>query len=132
MKSLSEPIQRWGAAASFQAFLSVAAGAFGAHGLKNIVAPPALEWWQTACQYLMYHSLASLAAIILTMIGLRCLLVVRLFTLGNVLFAGSLMIMTLTDVRWLGAITPLGGVLYLSGWALLAKSFLSWNKKVAN
>ncbi len=132
MNTVPMSVQRWGAIAAGQALLSVAAGAFGAHGLKAMVSEQALQWWQTACQYLMYHSLASLFVVVLMVVGLRCFWTVRLFTLGNALFAGSLMVMTLTDMRVLGAITPIGGLMYLLGWALLIKSFLGWNKKVVN
>ncbi|SBS35539.1 hypothetical protein MAQ5080_03210 [Marinomonas aquimarina] len=121
---LSSSQQRWGAIAAFQAFLSVAAGAFGAHGLKNMVAAHNLEWWQTACQYLMYHSLGSVLAVLLASMSVKFLWSVRLFTCGNILFAGSLALMTLTDIRILGAVTPIGGVLYLAGWLVMLKGFL--------
>lgn len=121
---LSSVQQRWGAIAASQAFISVAAGAFGAHGLKNMVAAQNLEWWQTACQYLMYHSLAGILAVVLACISGKFLWSARLFTLGNVFFAGSLAVMTLTDIRLLGAVTPIGGVLYLAGWLMLLQSFL--------
>lgn len=121
---LSSVQQRWGAIAASQAFISVAAGAFGAHGLKNMVAAQNLEWWQTACQYLMYHSLAGILAVVLACISGKFLWSARLFTLGNVFFAGSLAVMTLTDIRLLGAVTPIGGVLYLAGWLILLQSFL--------
>lgn len=120
--------QRWGAIAALQAFISVAAGAFGAHGLKNMVAAHNLDWWQTACQYLMYHSLASLLAVFLAVNSAKFLWTARLFTLGNIFFAGSLALMTLTDIRILGAVTPIGGVLYLAGWLMMLKCFLQNTK----
>lgn len=125
---LSSLQQRWGAIAALQAFISVAAGAFGAHGLKNMVAAQNLEWWQTACQYLMYHSLGSVLAVLLAASSVKFLWSARLFTFGNVFFAGSLAVMTLTDIRMLGAVTPIGGALYLAGWLMMLKSFLQNSK----
>ena len=124
--------RRWGAIACLQAFISVAAGAFGAHGLKHMVAAQNLEWWQTACQYLMYHSLGSVLAVLLASISVKFLWSARLFTFGNLLFAGSLAVMTMTDIRVLGAVTPIGGVLYLAGWLMMLKSFLQGSKNVVN
>lgn len=129
---LSRVQQRWGAIATLQAFISVAAGAFGAHGLKQIVAEQNLAWWQTASQYMMYHSLGGILAVLLMAVSARFLWSVKLFTLGNLLFSGSLFVMTLTDIRLLGAITPIGGVLYLSGWLVLLIGFLKPHKNVVN
>lgn len=129
---LSRIQQRWGAIATLQAFISVAAGAFGAHGLKQIVAEQNLAWWQTASQYMMYHSLGGILAVVLMAVSARFLWSVKLFTLGNLLFSGSLFVMTLTDIRLLGAITPIGGVLYLSGWLVLLIGFLKPHKNVVN
>lgn len=123
---------KWGAWCAAQALLAVGAGAFGAHGLKHMVEPTHLAWWQTACQYLMYHSLAGLLALLLCAVIPRGLDATRLFTGGNVLFAGSLMAMTLTDVRWLGAITPIGGILYLAGWLVLIIGFIKAANKASN
>ncbi|WP_417504161.1 DUF423 domain-containing protein [Marinomonas gallaica] len=129
---LSRVQQRWGAIATLQAFISVAAGAFGAHGLKQIVAEQNLAWWQTASQYMMYHSLGGILAVLLMAVSARFLWSVKLFTLGNLLFSGSLFVMTLTDIRLLGAVTPIGGVLYLSGWFVLLIGFLKPHKNVVN
>lgn len=129
---LSRIQQRWGAIATLQAFISVAAGAFGAHGLKQIVAEQNLAWWQTASQYMMYHSLGGILAVVLMAVSARFLWSVKLFTLGNLLFSGSLFVMTLTDIRLLGAVTPIGGVLYLSGWFVLLIGFFKPHKNVVN
>lgn len=96
-------------AAGILGFLGVA---FGAHALKLEGKP--LEWWHTASQYHLIHALAALLAAILgvTRAG-------WLFVAGTVVFAGSLYTMALTGKTWLGAITPIGGVLYLVGWASL-------------
>jgi uncharacterized membrane protein YgdD (TMEM256/DUF423 family) len=108
-------------------FLAVAFGAFGAHGLKRRLASLAdgaqrLEWWQTAAQYHLAHALAiGLAAVLLgrgAVPGVQPAGIA--FLCGIVLFCGSLYTMTLTGVRALGAVTPLGGVAFLVGWACLA------------
>ncbi|TBR41235.1 DUF423 domain-containing protein [Marinomonas agarivorans] len=104
--------------AAFQALLAVALGAFGAHIVKNIVPLDHLVWWNTAVQYLMYHSLASLVCAWMGQKILTMRYCVLLFTSGNLFFAGSLMTMTLTGTVWLGAITPIGGTLYILGWLL--------------
>lgn len=123
--------KRWGALCALQAFIAVAAGAFGAHGLKHLVTEQSLTWWQTACQYLMYHSLAGLILVGLAFYSARFIVSVRLFTLGNVLFAGSLCLMTLTGIKMLGAITPIGGVMYLLGWLLAIRTFVTIANKPA-
>lgn len=128
---LTKQQQFWGALCAGQALLSVAAGAFGAHGLKAMVSAHQLEWWQTACQYLMYHSLAGLVVVLLSLVLGISVLSARLFSVGNLLFAGSLCVMTLTDMRMLGAVTPIGGLLYLLGWFMLLRSFLKASKKHA-
>ena len=106
------------AAGALLAGLGVALGAFAAHGLRAVLAPAELGWWQTAVQYQMWHALAVLA------LGLaavpRVALAGRLFAAGTVLFSGSLYLMALTGARWLGAVTPLGGATMIAGWALLA------------
>ncbi|MET0283923.1 MAG: DUF423 domain-containing protein [Polyangiales bacterium] len=106
-------------------FLAVALGAFGAHGLKTRLGPLAdgadrLAWWNTAAQYHLAHALAlALAAGLFgdTRLGRSACVA---FALGIALFSGSLYTMTLTGIRWLGAVTPLGGLGMLAGWALLA------------
>lgn len=104
------------------ALLAVAAGAFGAHALRMRLAPEQLAVFETGARYQMYHALALLAvawansarpAPAVTAAG-------WLFTVGIVVFSGSLYLLTLTGVRWLGAITPIGGVAFLAGWAALA------------
>jgi len=104
-------------------FLSVALGAFGAHALKDFLSSnQRLATFETAVQYQMYHSLALVATGILALvlpkidfgwIGL-------LFLIGIFIFSGSLYILCATGIRWLGAITPLGGVSFLVAWMWLA------------
>lgn len=104
------------------AFLGVALGAFGAHGLKSRVTPEMLAVWQTAVHYHLVHALG------LVLVGILCQLIpeaslVRsagwMILTGTVLFSGSLYVMVLSDLRALGMITPLGGVAFLVGWLLL-------------
>jgi uncharacterized membrane protein YgdD (TMEM256/DUF423 family) len=93
-------------------------GAFGAHALRASLDPVRLGWWQTAVQYQMWHAigLVALAAAPLPRPGRPALLL----TLGTLIFSGTLYLMALTGIRWLGAITPLGGAMMILGWLLLA------------
>ncbi|MDO3380505.1 DUF423 domain-containing protein [Geoalkalibacter halelectricus] len=108
---------------SLNAFLGVALGAFGAHGLKSKVAPEMLATWNTAVQYHLVHALGLLVIGILCHLMPGAMLVRAagwLIFLGVLLFSGSLYIMVLTGIRGLGMITPIGGVTFLIGWLLLA------------
>ena len=116
---------------SLSAFLGVALGAFGAHGLKTRVTPEMLTVWQTGVQYHLVHALG------LVLIGILCELMpgvplIRtagwMLLAGSVLFSGSLYIMVLSDIRALGMITPFGGLAFLIGWLLLA--IAAWQKAV--
>jgi uncharacterized membrane protein YgdD (TMEM256/DUF423 family) len=104
-------------------FLAVAIGAFGAHGLKERL--EALEQtanFQTAVHYQMYCAFALLAVGLLALHGRSSAALVVAgwsFLLGSLLFSGSLYILATTGLKWLGAVTPLGGVLMLAGWAAL-------------
>ena len=102
--------------AAIVGFLGVALGAFGAHGLKAILsANDTASIWQTAVFYHITHSVASLWA------TEKNGTVVRLWTIGIAIFSGSLYLLAVTNARWLGAITPIGGLFLLAGWALLFK-----------
>jgi len=118
--------------ASINGFVAVALGAFGAHGLKGMMASlddgaQRLAWWETASRYHLAHALA---------LGLVAVLGARLpgvpavqfsgwaMQAGVVLFSGSLYAMTLSGVRVLGAVTPLGGLCLLAGWAALGVAAL--------
>lgn len=106
-------------------FLAVAFGAFGAHALTARLAAFAdgeqrLEWWKTAALYHLVHALALGLAAGLSGETRAGKLACVCFTVGITLFSGSLYTMTLTGTRWLGAITPLGGLAFLFGWAALA------------
>jgi uncharacterized membrane protein YgdD (TMEM256/DUF423 family) len=113
----------WVAAGAVSAGLAVAAGAFGAHALKARLGPDALAVWETGARYQMYHALAlfAVAAAAHAWPGARAVRAAgALFVAGTVLFSGSLYALTLTGVRSLGAVTPLGGVAFIAGWACLA------------
>jgi len=103
-------------------FLGVALGAFGAHGLRTRLGPEMLAVFETGVRYQMYHALALLVlgALAPGIAGRLATAAGWSFTAGIVLFSGSLYLLALTDVRILGAITPLGGVAFLIGWACLA------------
>jgi len=95
----------------------VALGAFGAHGLKNILATnDTLAVWQTAVLYHLIHAVAALWA------AERRPAITWIWAIGVLIFSGSLYTLALTNIRWLGAITPIGGVLFIIGWALLFKT----------
>ncbi len=106
--------------------LAVVLGAFGAHALRAQLDGRAMGIYETAVQYHFAHSLALLAVALLyrtaaspRLLGLSGLA----FTLGLVLFSGSLYLLSVTGIRWLGAITPLGGLSFIAGWSLL----LAWS-----
>jgi uncharacterized membrane protein YgdD (TMEM256/DUF423 family) len=111
---------KWAAAFAIQAAISVAAGAFGAHALSDVLDVKALSWWHTGSQYLMYHALAGLIISTLFVYLPSIQKILGLFFLGNILFAGSLYLMSLTGYRLLGAVTPFGGLCYLFAWSGLA------------
>ncbi len=101
---------------------AVMAGAFGAHGLRGMVSTRGLEVFQTAVTYQVYHSIALILVAILTGMGLHRRLLAfasGFFLLGILLFSGSLYVLVLTDIRWVGPITPIGGVCFMVGWALV-------------
>lgn len=97
-------------------FFGVVLGAFGAHALKERLTPDGTEWWKTATLYHLVHAVALLAT---GRADGRPSASTWSFAAGILLFSGSLYAMALTDARWLGAVTPLGGVAFLVGWALL-------------
>jgi len=102
--------------------LAVAAGAFGAHALRGRLAADLLEVFETAARYQMYHALALLAVgwAVTRWPGGATTLAGWLFVAGTVLFSGSLYALSLSGQRWLGAVTPLGGVAWLAAWLVLA------------
>ena len=102
--------------------LGVGLGAFGAHGLRGRLAPEMLAVFETAVRYQLYHALAlvALAALMMRLNGWLVVVAGWCFVAGIVLFSGSLYALALTGNRMLGAITPLGGLAFLVGWAALA------------
>ena len=103
-------------------FVGVAAGAFGAHALRDRLSPDLLAVFHTGAQYQMYHALALVAAgwAAARWPGGAASAAGWLFLAGTLLFSGSLYALALTGVRALGAVTPIGGVAFLAGWACLA------------
>jgi uncharacterized membrane protein YgdD (TMEM256/DUF423 family) len=105
------------------AFLAVTLGAFGSHSLKAVLEPEMLAVFETGVRYQMYHALALFA------VGWAAHQYPQasfhiagwLFAAGIILFSGSLYVLALSGVRWLGAITPLGGVCFLAGWGTLGR-----------
>jgi uncharacterized membrane protein YgdD (TMEM256/DUF423 family) len=106
------------AAGAINAGLAVAAGAFAAHGLRERLEARSLEIFETAARYQMYHALAMLLAAVMATSSAKT--AGWIFQAGIVVFSGSLYALALTDVKLLGAITPLGGLAFLVGWAWLA------------
>lgn len=112
-------MDRWQKLSGLLGALAVMAGAFGAHMLKDKVTVADLEIWKTGAQYQLIHSVAMLAA---SSSGGRAARALPWWLAGVVIFAGSLYLLVLTGQRWFGAITPLGGVSLIIGWATLAIS----------
>jgi uncharacterized membrane protein YgdD (TMEM256/DUF423 family) len=110
------------AAGALSAFIGVAGGAFGAHALKTRLSPDMLAVFEVGVRYQMYHAFALLACAWAatrwpgTFVGAAA----ALFVAGTLIFSGSLYALALTGARWLGAITPLGGLAFLAGWLCLA------------
>ena len=110
--------------------LSVALGAFGAHALRDRIEASLLANYQTGVSYMFYHALALFAVAWAISRWPSSSLPVWagwLFVLGIAVFSGSLFVMAFTGLRWLGAITPIGGVAFIAGWLLLA--WTAWQGK---
>lgn len=106
---------------------SVAAGAFGAHALRSRVSADLVQIFETAARYQMFHALALIATGVLAARtrGAWMNVAGAAFVAGTVLFSGSLYLLVLTGERWMGAITPFGGVAFLAGWAAFSWGALS-------
>ena len=102
--------------------LGVALGAFAAHGLRNTLSSADLATFETGVRYQMYHAFALLAVAgaLARWEAATAVAAGWLFVGGILLFSGSLYLLVITGPRWLGAVTPFGGVAFLAGWALLA------------
>ena len=128
---MSDPLRgvrsRWqGAALAIFGASAVALGAFGAHALRGILPPQALETWHTAVQYHFWHTLAFALAAMMPSRSAR--FADALFAVGIVLFCGSLYVLALGAPRWTGAITPAGGVAFIAGWMALGASVFGIRK----
>jgi uncharacterized membrane protein YgdD (TMEM256/DUF423 family) len=108
---------------SLTALLAVVIGAFGAHGVRDKIPADMLAIYQTGVQYHFYHALGLLGV---GLVGLHTPNSAALkwsgwlMLIGMIIFSGSLYLLSLTGLRWLGAITPIGGVAFIAAWALLA------------
>lgn len=115
--------------AAISGFVAVALGAFGAHGLKPRLSPSLMSAFETGVQYQFYHTLALLGlALLMQRLGEKTLLLAvgYLFMAGIILFSGSLYFLTFGGPRWLGPITPVGGVTFLLAWSLLFFAILRY------
>lgn len=115
-------MKTWLIVGAILAGLAVLLGAFGAHGLKSKVSPEDLAIFETGVRYHMYHALGLL---LFGVIGFNVSQdVVQIpayfLTAGILIFSGSLYLLVITDTRWLGAVTPIGGLCFIIGWFLLA------------
>jgi uncharacterized membrane protein YgdD (TMEM256/DUF423 family) len=114
--------------ASLLAMLTIVMGAFGAHGLKSLISPDSLAVFQTGVTYQMYHALALLALALIPGLEMKKVKgVFRFFVFGTFFFSGSLYFLALKSVlpfsvSFLAPVTPVGGLLLILGWALLAYS----------
>lgn len=118
---MTRAAQKLAASGAALALAGVALGAFGAHALAEWLSPADLETFETAVRYQMYHALGLLGVAWLADRAGHPL-VVRggwLLVAGTAVFSGTLYLLVLTDTRWLGAVTPVGGVLQLAGWLLV-------------
>jgi uncharacterized membrane protein YgdD (TMEM256/DUF423 family) len=114
------------AAAAASGMLAVILGALAAHGLKGKLSESMMSAFQTGVQYQMYHSLALILLVVLYRQMPQSLLLYSagFMLAGILLFSGSLYLLALTQLKWFGPITPLGGLCFIVGWALLGLSVL--------
>ena len=108
-------------AGSLFSMLSVIFGAFGAHYLKNTLNDYSLSVFQTGVLYQFFHSIGIILVVLLSVSkdNLNLDLSIWFFTLGIILFSGSLYLLAITGLKWLGAITPIGGFFFILGWMFL-------------
>ncbi len=114
------------AAGAFNAFLAVAAGAFAAHGLKNILSVEYINTFKTAADYQMMHGIGLILIGILNRQNTNHYNIAAAIFMfvGIILFSGSLYALTLTGIKWLGIITPFGGLCFLIAWLTLGFNYL--------
>ena len=111
---------------ALSALVAVAAGAFGAHSLKQVLSPDMLATYHTAVDYQFMHSIALITIGTLHKVSARHCHISSAWTMiaGILIFSGSLYVLSLTGIRWLGMITPVGGVCFIVAWMILAFSYL--------
>ncbi|HLE56254.1 MAG TPA: DUF423 domain-containing protein [Rhodothermia bacterium] len=102
--------------------IGVAAGAFGAHGLSDVLSPARMSVYETAVRYHLIHAVALVVTgvLVTSVPAVQVAVSGYLFLTGILLFSGSLYLLVLTDSPWLGAVTPFGGAAWIAGWAVLA------------
>ena len=112
---------------ALSAFISVAAGAFGAHALKQVLDTDMLAVYHTAVDYQFFHSIGLIAIGALQKISPRHSHLVAAWAMlgGIIIFSGSLYILSITGIKWLGMITPIGGISFLAAWLILALSYMA-------
>ena len=110
----------WFGTGAALAAVGVALGAFGAHGLKSRVSPEMVTVWETGVRYHLVHALGLLAVAWAVERWPAAGVAGWLFVAGTAVFSGSLYLLALSGQRWLGAITPLGGLAFIAGWLVLA------------
>jgi len=110
--------------------IAVSLGAFGAHGLKKIITSDMLSVYQTGVQYQFYHALGLLGVAFIAHVNSSKLVNMagNLMFTGVMIFSGSLYLLVILNIKWLGAITPIGGVLMVVSWVLLAWSVFRSDK----
>ena len=112
---------------ALSALISVAAGAFGAHALKHALDADMLAVYHTAVDYQFFHSIGLIIIGALQKISPRHCHPISAWTMlaGIIIFSGSLYILSTTGIKWLGMITPIGGICFLAAWLVLALSYLA-------
>ena len=115
---------------AFNAFIAVAAGAFAAHSIKNSLSESYLATFRTAAEYQFYHALGLIIIGILLSNEYKQSTVISgwIMLTGIILFSGSLYTLSLTGTRWLGMITPIGGLCFLISWLTIAVSYLQFSR----
>ncbi len=120
MNTLPGDARRLVALGALNALLAVALGAFGAHGLQEVLSPKALQTWHTAVDYHGFHALGLILVGILTTTTPQATRAGWWLLAGILLFSGSLYLLALSEIKTVGMVTPLGGLCFLVGWGVLA------------
>lgn len=118
--TLSSQARRWIAIGAINAALAVTLGAFGAHGLQSVLTPKALQTWHTGVDYHGFHALGLLLTGLITQFHSAAAQAARWLLSGILLFSGSLYLLALSDWKGIALVTPIGGLCFIIGWAMLA------------